>query len=99
MKIYEFFSNAKFWFFVMDYCSGGELYEQICNMQYYDEHTITIIMKQIFSCISYLNQMVIVYRDLKPDNMMMANKKDYLVIKLIDFGTRTFYKKRKEIKN
>ena len=68
-------------------------------MQYYDEHTITIIMKQIFSCISYLNQMVIVHRDLKPDNMMMTNKKDYLVIKLIDFGTRTFYKKRKEIKN
>ena len=55
-------------------------------------------MKQIFSCVSYLNQMSIVHRDLKPDNMMMTNKKDYLEIKLIDFGTATFYKKERRLK-
>jgi calcium-dependent protein kinase len=98
LKIYEYFSNEKYWYFVMEYVSGGELYEQICNMQYYDEHTTAIIMKQIFSCVSYLNQMGIVHRDLKPENMMMTNKKDYLEIKLIDFGTATFYKKERRLK-
>jgi len=98
LKIYEYFSNEKYWYFVMEYVSGGELYEQICNMQYYDEHTTAIIMKQIFSCVSYLNQMGIVHRDLKPENMMMTNKKDYLEIKLIDFGTATIYKKGRRLK-
>ena len=99
LKIYEYFSNEKYWYFVMEYVSGGELYEQICNMNYYDENKAAIIMKQIFSCVSYLNQMGIVHRDLKPENMMMTNKKDYLDIKLIDFGTATFLKKGRKLKN
>ena len=42
--------------------------------------------------------MGIVHRDLKPDNMTTTNKKDYLEIKLIDFGTATFYKKERRLK-
>ena len=99
LKIYEYFSNEKYWYFVMEYVSGGELYEKICDMQFYDENKAAIIMKQIFSCVSYLNQMGIVHRDLKPENMMMTNKKDALEIKLIDFGTATFLKKGKKLKN
>ena len=76
----------------MEYVSGGELYEKIYNMQNYDENKTAIIMKQIFSCVSYLNQMGIVHRDLKLENMMMTNNND-LEIKLIDFGTATFLKK------
>ena len=92
LKIYEYFSNEQFWCFIMEYVSGGELYEKIYNMQNYDENKTAIIMKQIFSCVSYLNQMGIVHRDLKPENMMMTNNND-LEIKLIDFGTATFLKK------
>ena len=92
LKIYEYFSNEQFWYFIMEYVSGGELYEKIYNMQNYDENKTAIIMKQIFSCVSYLNQMGIVHRDLKPENMMMTNNND-LEIKLIDFGTATFLKK------
>ena len=99
LKVYEYFSNEKYWYFVMEYVSGGELYEKICDMQFYDENKAAIIMKQIFSCVSYLNQMGIVHRDLKPENMMMTNKKDALEIKLIDFGTATFLKKGKKLKN
>jgi calcium-dependent protein kinase len=66
LKIYEYFSNEKYWYFVMEYVSGGELYDKICEMNYYDENKAAIIMKQILSCVSYLNQMGIVHRDLKP---------------------------------
>jgi calcium-dependent protein kinase len=97
LKIYEFFSNAKFWFFVMDYCSGGELYEQICNMKYYSETTAAYIMKQIFGCVSYLHTKGIVHRDLKPENMMVNSTKDNIEIKMIDFGTATFVQKDKKL--
>ena len=59
-------------------------------MNYYDESKASIIMKQILSCITYLNQMNIVHRDIKPENMMLKSKdKDNdLEIKLIDFGVK-----------
>lgn len=48
-------------------------------------------MKQIFSFVSYLHQMNIDHRDIKPKNMMVRNKKDEIEIKLVDFGTATLF--------
>ncbi len=88
LKIFEFFSDQKYWYFIMDYLPKGDLFTEICNMKYYDEYLTAKIMKQIFSCISYLNKLKIVHRDLKPENMMVASKsEDDISIKLIDFGT------------
>ena len=99
LKVFEYFSNQKYWYFVMEYVSGGELYDKICQMNYYDEYKAAIIMKQILSCVCYLNQMRIVHRDLKPENMMMLNNsKNDLDIKLIDFGTAISIKKGKKLK-
>ena len=95
LKIYEYYSNDKYWYYIMEYLSGGELYEQICHMNYYDEHAAAKIMKQIFSVVSYLNQMNIVHRDLKPENMMLTKNKKNLEIKVIDFGTACFVNDKK----
>jgi calcium-dependent protein kinase len=98
LNIFEYFSNEKYWFFVMEYCRGGDLYEKICEMKYYDEATAANIIKQLLSCVSYLNQLGIAHRDLKPENMMvnMKNEKE-IEIKLIDFGTATYVKKGKKL--
>ena len=98
LNIFEYFSNEKYWFFVMEYCRGGDLYEKICEMKYYDETTAAYIMKQLLSCVSYLNQLGIAHRDLKPENMMvnMKNEKE-IEIKLIDFGTAVYVKKGKKL--
>ena len=68
LKIYEYFTNEKNWYFILEYVSGGELYDKICEMNYYNENKAAIIMKQILSCISYLHKMNIVHRDIKPEN-------------------------------
>ena len=97
LKIYEYFTNEKNWYFILEYVSGGELYDKICEMNYYNENKAAIIMKQILSCISYLHKMNIVHRDIKPENMMLKekdNKENNLEIKLIDFGTATEIKKK-----
>ena len=98
LKIFEYFVNEKYYYFIMEYVSGGELYQQIYEMQYYDESTAANIMKQIFSSVCYLHQMNIVHRDLKPENMMITSKKDEIEIKLIDFGTANYVKKGKKLK-
>ena len=98
LKIYEYFVNEKYYYFIMEYVSGGELYQQIYEMQYYDESTAANIMKQIFSSVCYLHQMNIVHRDLKPENMMITSKKEQVEIKLIDFGTANYVKKGKKLR-
>ena len=98
LKIYEYFVNEKYYYFIMEYVSGGELYQQIYEMQYYDESTAANIMKQIFSSVCYLHQMNIVHRDLKPENMMITSKKEQVEIKLIDFGTENYVKKGKKLR-
>ena len=45
--------------------------------------TASNIMKQIFSFVSYLHQINIVHREIKPKNMV-SNKKDEIEIKLVD---------------
>ncbi|MCQ2816219.1 MAG: protein kinase [archaeon] len=89
MKIFEYFVNEKFYYFIMEYVGGGELYSQIIKLQNYDERSAAIIMKQIFSSVTYLHSMNIVHRDLKPENMMLVSPKD-MSIKLIDFGTANY---------
>ena len=48
-------------------------------------------MKQVFRALSYLHSLNIVHRDIKLQNIVFLNTpdsdKDYIPIKIIDFGT------------
>ncbi len=83
----------KNWYFILEYVSGGELYDKICEMNYYNKNKASIITKQILGWISYLHKMNIV---IKPENMMLKSKEkdNNLEIKLIDFGVKLLLKKR-----
>ena len=51
-----------------------------------EQHEIKVIMKQILSGMRYLNEELgILHRDLKPDNIMI--NENPLTAKIIDFGT------------
>jgi calcium-dependent protein kinase len=65
--------------------SGGTLEEMIDRRGNVPDKMAAIIMRQIFSAVSYLHEKNIVHRDIKPENIMFVNSKEYKV-KLIDFG-------------
>ena len=94
IKVYEYFIDNKFYYVVTEIASGGELYDQIAKILYFNELDAAVIMQQLFSAIFYLHSRGIVHRDLKPENMMLETQaKGDLNIKLIDFGTANFYSK------
>lgn len=70
----------------MEYCSGGELLERICQRGHLDECTAAKIMSKLFSAINYLHDCGISHRDLKPENFLFENSSDDAEIKIIDFG-------------
>lgn len=58
-------------------------------------------MKQLFSTLSYLNNLSIVHRDLKLENLVflknpLVGGSENLEIKLIDFGTAVTVRKHKK---
>ena len=70
-------------YFVMNYIPGGELFQHLYNCQYFSEEKTKFYAAIIGLALEYLHTHGIVYRDIKPDNILIDSD-GYL--KLADFG-------------
>ncbi|XP_038634864.1 myosin light chain kinase, smooth muscle-like isoform X2 [Scyliorhinus canicula] len=71
---------------VMEYISGGELFERIVDEDFeLTEPTCVLYVRQILEGLQFMHQQNIVHLDLKPENIVCVNKNGTL-IKIIDFG-------------
>ena len=89
--MYEFFEEVKRLYIVLEYCKGGELFNEIVKRKYLSETHAAHIMHQIFSAVDYLHSKNIMHRDLKPENIMLEERNEVMNIKIIDFGCATIY--------
>mmetsp|Transcript_20704 Transcript_20704/g.31873 ORF Transcript_20704/g.31873 Transcript_20704/m.31873 type:complete len:709 (-) Transcript_20704:168-2294(-) len=74
---------------VMEYCSGGELFDAIQKKrrQSYTESQAACITSQMLSALSDLHTRGIIHRDVKPENILLLNEDDSNIhVKLADFG-------------
>ncbi|KAL1139697.1 hypothetical protein AAG570_006675 [Ranatra chinensis] len=82
-KLYQVIETPTHFFMIMEYCSGGELFDHIVEKNKLSESESRMFFRQILSAVAYLHSKGYVHRDLKPENILLD--KD-LNIKLIDFG-------------
>ena len=58
-------------FLILEYCDGGEIFDQILKYTYLSEPLSYHVFKQILNALQYLhNTLNIVHRDLKPENLL-----------------------------
>lgn len=76
----------------MDYLSGGELIKQIRKSIYMPEETARFYLAEIVLAVEQMHRNSIIYRDLKPQNILIDNDGH---VKIIDFG---FAKRMSNIK-
>jgi serine/threonine protein kinase len=70
-------------YFVLDYCAGGELFFHLGKLGKFPEPRARFYAAEIILAISYVHSLDIIYRDLKPENVLLDAKGH---IRLTDFG-------------
>ena len=79
---FAFQSPTKF-YLGMDYVPGGELYSHMEDRGVLPVSEIRLYIAELALAIDYLHSLHIIYRDLKPENVMLDEKGH---VKLTDFG-------------
>jgi len=70
-------------YFLLEACLGGELFTILRKMRSFDEATARFYCSCVVEAFDYMHQRDIIYRDLKPENLVLTNT-GYL--KVTDFG-------------
>eukprot|EP00276_Gloeochaete_wittrockiana_P011645 CAMPEP_0184372358 /NCGR_PEP_ID=MMETSP1089-20130417/163897_1 /TAXON_ID=38269 ORGANISM="Gloeochaete wittrockiana, Strain SAG46.84" /NCGR_SAMPLE_ID=MMETSP1089 /ASSEMBLY_ACC=CAM_ASM_000445 /LENGTH=433 /DNA_ID=CAMNT_0026715195 /DNA_START=31 /DNA_END=1332 /DNA_ORIENTATION=- len=83
VKLYGTFKDEKQLYYVLEYVDGSELSAYIRKCTRFTEDTARIIFGSLVLTLAYLHSKNIVYRDLKPKNVMVTTRR---TLKLIDFG-------------
>jgi calcium-dependent protein kinase len=92
IKLFEVFEDEENVYLVQEFCSGGELFDQLAEQDHFDETFAAVIFEQILKALWYCHNNKICHRDLKPENFMFSNKEENATLKLIDFGlSRSFF--------
>ncbi|XP_070605076.1 5'-AMP-activated protein kinase catalytic subunit alpha-2 [Erythrolamprus reginae] len=83
IKLYQVISTPTDFFMVMEYVSGGELFDYICKHGHVEEAEARRLFQQILSAVDYCHRHMVVHRDLKPENVLLDA---HMNAKIADFG-------------
>lgn len=70
-------------YFIMPFLRGGELFQHLKRERTFDEDRVRFYAAQIALALDHLHSFGIIYRDIKPENILMDDE-GYL--KIADFG-------------
>lgn len=88
IQLYEIIETPRQLYLIMEYASGGELFDYIVAHTRVKENEACRFFHQILAGVEKIHEYLVVHRDLKPENLLLD---DGNFIKIVDFGLSNTY--------
>ena len=85
VSLKAFFEDSRSYYLVMDLVEGGDLMDFVTNNGPIPEDATREIARQVFTAVAYMHSISISHRDIKPDNILIAQDEP-VIVKVSDFG-------------
>ncbi|KAL7742421.1 hypothetical protein ACLKA6_019052 [Drosophila palustris] len=82
-RLYRTFRDEKYVYMLLEACMGGEIWTMLRDRGSFEDNAAQFIIGCVLQAFEYLHARGIIYRDLKPENLML-DERGY--VKLVDFG-------------
>ncbi|KAJ3052362.1 hypothetical protein HK097_006457 [Rhizophlyctis rosea] len=86
VTLWDYFETPNNLYLVMDLCTGGELFDRICEKGSFYEDDAAQIVRVVVDAVAYLHEQNIVHRDIKPENLLFKTKESLSELVIADFG-------------
>jgi serine/threonine protein kinase len=83
VRYFFFFFNKRYLYFILELCRGGDLFGLLCKKERVVEKDARFYAATVLKAFGYMHERNIIYRDLKPENLLITEN-GYL--KVADLG-------------
>lgn len=93
VRLYDVIETDKYIGIILEYASGGELFDHILAHRYLREKDACKLFSQLISGVWYIHQKKIVHRDLKLENLLLDRNRNVIIT---DFGFANRFEHRSD---
>jgi len=94
VRLHEMVETDRHIGIILEYASGGELFDYILNHRYLKDGPARKLFSQLISGVGYLHKKGIVHRDLKLENLLLDRNKNIIIT---DFGFANTFDPNEEL--
>ena len=94
VRLHEMVETERHIGIILEYASGGELFDYILNHRYLKDGPARKLFSQLISGVGYLHKKGIVHRDLKLENLLLDRNKNIIIT---DFGFANTFDAKDEL--
>jgi protein-serine/threonine kinase len=94
VRLYEMVETDRHIGIILEYASGGELFDYILNHRYLKDNPARRLFAQLVSGVGYLHKKGIVHRDLKLENLLLDKNRNIIIT---DFGFANTFDPKDEL--